>query len=322
MSDHENKPILIGDVGVPKSKRSKPHTSSTNGADIAADLLAKHKKAPTEHSSRTSQTKNEVTMIEAQKRTGRYNVYLDGKYAFPISESVMIKYRIFKGMVIDKDLQTEIIAADDVAKAYNRALDYLSGQLRSEKEVTDKLKTLEIDDDVIESTLERLREFNLLDDQAYASAYVRTMRNTSDKGPIVIRQHLRQKGIGENLIDNALVEFKDDELAENGVAVAEKLAKHYARKPFSTQKQKVIQGLMTKGFQRETIDQVMNQIELTRDEDTETDLLTHEAQKVWRRNRRYDDRERLNRTKRTLYGKGYQFDDINRVLDTLVEGND
>ena len=285
-------------------------------------MLAKHKKGASVERPQATQTKNEVTMIEAQKRAGRYNVYLDGKYAFPISESVMIKYRIFKGMVIDKPLQTEIIAADDVSKAYNRALDYLSGQLRSEKEVTDKLKALEIDDDVIELTLERLREFKLLDDQVYASAYVRTMRNTTDKGPIVIRQHLRQKGIGENLIDNALVEFKDDELVENGVAAAEKMAKHYARKPFSTQKQKVIQELMTKGFQRETIDQVMSKIELTRDEDTETDLLTHEAQKVWQRNRRYKTRDRLNRTKRTLYGKGYQFDDINRVLDALMEEDD
>ncbi|WP_407881487.1 recombination regulator RecX [Furfurilactobacillus entadae] len=259
-------------------------------------------------------------MIEAQKRAGRYNVYLDGKYAFPISESVMIKFRIFKGMVIDKDLAEEIIAADDVAKAYNRALDYLSGQLRSEREVHDKLKTLEVDESVITETMQRLRGFHLLDDQAYAEAYVRTMRNTSDKGPVIIRQNLRSKGVGETIIDGALAEFSTDQLLENGLETAEKLARHYARKPFSTQRQKVIQGLMTKGFQRETIDQVMGQLELVRDEDTEASLLSHEAEKIWQRNRRYDLRDRMNRTKRSLYGKGYQIDDINRVLDALSEG--
>ena len=29
-----------------------------------------------------------ITKIEAQKRQGRYNVYLDGKYAFPVAECI------------------------------------------------------------------------------------------------------------------------------------------------------------------------------------------------------------------------------------------
>lgn len=36
---------------------------------------------------------NTITKIEAQKRKGRFNVYVDGQYAFPISEEVLIKYR-------------------------------------------------------------------------------------------------------------------------------------------------------------------------------------------------------------------------------------
>lgn len=74
-----------------------------------------------------------VTKIVAQKRAGRYNIYLDEQYAFPISESVMIKFRVFKGMEVDEQLQAAMIAADDVSKAYTRALDYLSHQLRTEK---------------------------------------------------------------------------------------------------------------------------------------------------------------------------------------------
>lgn len=35
-----------------------------------------------------------VTKIVAQKRAGRYNIYLDEQYAFPIGESVMIKFRV------------------------------------------------------------------------------------------------------------------------------------------------------------------------------------------------------------------------------------
>ena len=59
-----------------------------------------------------------ITKIMAQKRSGRYNVYLDDKYAFPISESVMIKFSVFKGMEVDDALAAEMIAADDISKAY------------------------------------------------------------------------------------------------------------------------------------------------------------------------------------------------------------
>lgn len=321
MSDYENKPILLGDVGKKKQRARHAVKQESSGTDIAADLLAKVDRQIDANLGDTS-TKPTVTMIEAQKRAGRYNVYLDGKYTFPISESVMIKFQIFKGMEIDQALQAQIVAADDVARAYNRALDYLSGQLRSEREVEDKLASLEIESAVIEDTLQRLRELRLVDDQAYANAYVRTVRNTSDKGPIVIRQNLRRKGIGENLIDQALEEFAGDEQVENGLVVANKLAKHYARKPFSTQKQKVIQGLMTKGFTREVIDQVMSQLELERDDEAEQDLLIHEATKIWTRNRRYDRRDRINRTKRTLFGKGYQMDEISRAVEQLLMESD
>ncbi|GEK29635.1 regulatory protein RecX [Furfurilactobacillus siliginis] len=321
MSDYENKLILLGDVGQKKPRARRVAEQDVSGADIAADLLAKVDRTADSNTASQSSVPA-VTMIEAQKRAGRYNVYLDGKYAFPISESVMIKFQIFKGMEIDQKLQEQIIAADDVARAYNRALDYLSGQLRSEREVEEKLASLEIEPGVITDTLQRLRDLRLVDDQAYANAYVRTIRNTSDKGPIVIRQNLRRKGIGENLIDRALEEFAGDEQVENGVTVANKLAKHYARKPFSTQKQKVIQGLMTKGFTREVIDQVMSQLELERDDEAEQDLLLHEATKIWARNRRYDRRDRVNRTKRTLFGKGYQMDEISRVVEQLQMEDD
>ena len=85
-----------------------------------------------------------VTKIVAQKRAGRYNIYLDEQYAFPISESVMIKFRVFKGMEVDEQLQAAMIAADDVSKAYTRALDYLSHQFMTSygmKKLTSRLST-------------------------------------------------------------------------------------------------------------------------------------------------------------------------------------
>ena len=37
-----------------------------------------------------------ITSITAQKRPGRFNVFLDGNYAFSVSEDVLVKFQLSK----------------------------------------------------------------------------------------------------------------------------------------------------------------------------------------------------------------------------------
>lgn len=263
-----------------------------------------------------------ITMIEAQKRQGRFNIYVDGHYAFPVSENVLIDFRLFKGMEIDKALEEQLVAADDVSKAYNRALDYLSHQLRTEKEITDKLISLDIEPVTVEQTMKRLRELNLVDDSHYAISYVRTMMHTGDKGPRVIRQHLRQKGIGEKLIDDALQVYTPEDRLEIGTAVAEKLVKRYRRQAFGTQKQKIRQGLISRGFAVDEANQMLEALDLTPDVDEQQVLLAKQGEKMWHRYRTLGDSERRYKTKQALYRKGFKLDDISQWLADLGESAD
>ncbi|MFC6274225.1 recombination regulator RecX [Levilactobacillus tangyuanensis] len=261
-------------------------------------------------------------MIEAQKRQGRFNIYVDGHYAFPVSENVLIDFRLFKGMEIDKALEEQLVSADDVSKAYNRALDYLSHQLRTEKEINDKLISLDIEPLTVEKTMKRLRELNLVDDSHYAVSYVRTMMHTGDKGPRVIQQHLRQKGIGEKLIDDALQVYTTEDRLEIGTAVAEKLAKRYRRQAFGTQKQKIRQGLITRGFAVDEATQMLAALDLTPDIDEQQVLLAKQGEKMWHRYRTLRDSERRYKTKQALYRKGFKLDDISQWLADLGESAD
>lgn len=260
-----------------------------------------------------------ITKITTQKRKERYNVFIDDHYAFPISEDVMIKFRIFKGMEVDKKLREEILAADDVSKAYSRALAYLSGHLRAEQEVQKKLREKEIPEPTIQATLAKLRDLNLVNDEQYAESYVRTMARTSDKGPIVIKRSLRQKGVLENDIERGLAEYSDEDQVTNGVEIAKKLAHHYQREPLSKMRQKVYQGLMTKGFSGDIITQVLDQTHFEADPELENEKLNMEFAKVWRRNRRYNFSQRKLRTKRTLYGKGFKIDAINGLIEQQTD---
>ena len=38
-----------------------------------------------------------ITKIEAQKKKGRYNIYLNDAFAFGVDEATVVKYTLFKG---------------------------------------------------------------------------------------------------------------------------------------------------------------------------------------------------------------------------------
>lgn len=256
-----------------------------------------------------------ITKITAQKKAGRYNIFIDEQFAFGVTESVLIKYRLAKGLEIDSQLQRAIQKDDDNAKAYQLALNYLSHQLRTEKELTQYLRDHEITPEGIQISLAKLRELHYIDDQNYADSYVRTVINTADKGPKVVRQKLIQKGVSATHIDQALSHYSVDDQVTVGLAAAKKLAKKYRHRSFFEQQQKVKQGLMQKGFGGDSLSLIMEALALEADEDSEADALAELGAKKWRRYRLLEPRERRMRMQQALYRKGFNIDAINHFID-------
>lgn len=256
-----------------------------------------------------------ITKITSQKQKGRYNIFIDEVFAFGVTESVLIKYRLAKGLEIDSSLQCDIQKDDDDAKAYQLALNYLSHQLRTEKELRQYLHEHEISPAGIESSLVKLRQLHYIDDQAYADSYVRTVMHTGDKGPKVIRQKLMQKGVKADQIDQALTHYASDDRLAVGLAVAQKLAKKYRLASFFEQQQKVKQGLMQKGFTGDDLGRIIAELGLTEDPDSEADALANLGVKKWRRYRLLAPQERRMKMQQALYRKGFNLDAINRFID-------
>lgn len=162
-----------------------------------------------------------ITKIEAQKRKGRFNVYVDGQYAFPISEEVFIKYRVFKGMEVDDKLIDTLKNADNISKIHSRALNYLAHNLRTEYEVREKLADITEDEDAIDKVIDILADQTLIDDQRYADSYVRTVVRERKNGPDWIRRHLKDKRVEANYVENSLDHYyPEQDVLEIGVEVA------------------------------------------------------------------------------------------------------
>ncbi|MCP0887939.1 recombination regulator RecX [Ligilactobacillus sp. WILCCON 0076] len=262
-----------------------------------------------------------ITMIQAQKRVGRYNIYLDGTYSFSVSEDVLIKFQLSKGQELTKEQISNLTDADSFSKDYNRAINYLSRQLRTEKEVSDYLIKNDVNPETIEQILIKLRSLNLVNDLFYSQSYVRTVMNTSDKGPSVIRQKLRLKGITESLIDDALTQFTQELQLEKAVLIAKKLAAHYHNQSFSTLKNKIHQNLLVKGFNSDITSLALTELDLKKEQSNELSLLTTQAVKLLHRYRRFSAKECKQKTIAALYRKGFTFDDITQVLTNIAEEN-
>lgn len=267
-----------------------------------------------------STTKLQITKIEAQKRAGRYNVYVNGHYAFPVSEDVLIRYRLLKGTELTSDMIKTLESADDQSKAYELALNYLSYQQRTEKELSDYLVKKEIPETTIAPVMARLIEDNLLDDSHYAHSYVRTMKRTSDKGPTVIRRQLKQRGVKDELIDSALAEdYQPDEQLERLSELVTKLKRQYQKLTPKIQRQKVQQRLVEKGFSFDLVGQTLAETSFEMDSETEQDLLAAQAEKLWRRYHTKAPRERQLKIRQALYRKGFDGDLISKWLEQKAE---
>lgn len=261
-----------------------------------------------------------ITKIEAQKHRGRYNIYMDGKYAFPVAESVLIKFRLMKGLELSKDEISKITTADQLARAYSRMLDYLSHQLRTESDIVKKLRDQGTPEQFIAPVLQKLRDQRLVDDHEYAASYVRTEMITGLKGPGVIRQKLRQKKIGENDIDDALAQFSLAKQRENAIKLAQKLFRRYRSQPVKRQVQKVRQGLLTKGYSSEIYEQVKDSAIPQEDPERQEELLEKQAVKLWHRYRRYEGQSRIQHFKQGMFRRGFDLDAVQQWLDDHEEG--
>lgn len=259
-----------------------------------------------------------ITKISTQKKHGYFNIFLDGQYCFSVSEEVLIAFNLHKGQELTQARLSEITAAKEVDYLYQQALTYLSYQLRSQAEIEAYLKQKNPTEVTLKQVLQKLQANRLIDDLQYAQSFVRTMAKTSDKGPKVICNLLRQKGIGENLIDEALTEFTLEQQQENLARLTTKLMRKYQNQAARLQEQKVTQALLNKGFSTDLIKQALSQNQVEVDLDTQFELLQKQALKAWQKNRRYEGYQRLQKTKQFLYRKGFDLSDIEQVLNTLT----
>ncbi|MGW4874504.1 recombination regulator RecX [Streptomyces chartreusis] len=101
--------------------------------------------------------------------------------------------------------------ADPVERARAICLRLLTGTPRTRKQLADALRKREIPDDVAEEVLSRFEEVGLINDSAFADAWVESRHHGRGLARRALAQELRTKGVDSTLIDAAVSQLDSEQ---------------------------------------------------------------------------------------------------------------
>jgi regulatory protein len=166
-------------------------------------------------------------------------------------------------------------AVDDPQVVLEAAARFLETRSRSVAEVRRRLTRAGYQPALVDAAITRLEELGMLDDEAFARAWVESRDRARPRGERAIREELRLKGVARATVDTILDERRaaapTDESSPDRVAAERLLAKHARtldRVADPRQRRQRAYALLARnGFDPETCREVARAVEATSDDD-------------------------------------------------------
>ena len=153
-------------------------------------------------------------------------------------------------------------SSDYFLKAKEYAFLLLKFRLRSEKEMTERLKKKNLPEQAVKETIAFLKEKKFIDDIVFARAWINS-RLRQPLGLRRIRQELVQKGLDKEIIENSLSQVKEH---YNESQIVSQLAQQRFSKLKNIEplkaKARVYGYLIRRGFASDIVGEVVNKLSL------------------------------------------------------------
>lgn len=196
-----------------------------------------------------------ITAIEPQKNRNRVNIHLDGEFAFGLARITAAWLKV--GDVLSDEKVAKLQADDARERALQQAMLFLSYRPRSEKEIRQNLQKHEIPEDVVEETIERLRENGLANDNKFARVWVENRNTFRPRSRRVLTMELRQKGLDDETVQAAVSNVDENALAYES---ARKRAGRFKSLEWGEFRKKLSEYLARRGFPYSVIAPVVTQV--------------------------------------------------------------
>lgn len=249
-----------------------------------------------------------MQIIKIQKKGSKYKIYLDNEVIDTYDE-IILKYNLLYKKELTDDLKEKILEENNYYENYHKAMDFINKRLRSEYEVLNYLNKRDCHDST--SIIEKLKSIGLINDEAFAKAYVNDKINLSLDGPDKIRNNLKKLKIDNDIIDKTLSNIDEN-------IVLEHIKKLISKKINSTKytgyvlKNKITIYLINLGYNKYLINKVLDNMELNNN-------LDGEMEKIYKKlSLKYQDDELKLKLKQKLYSKGFSAEKINEFINNRL----
>lgn len=260
-----------------------------------------------------------ITKIEVQKNNKeRFNLYINGEFFAGIDAATYVHFNLKKDLILSDDMLIQIGEYDGYRVAINKAVQYLSYKKRTEKEVRDYLTKIEVNPQATDKAIEYCKVNGYINHEDYCVSFMNTMLNTTDKGPVIFAQKLKELGVEQSLIDKYTHQFESAITEERIDKIAAKISRKYEKKQSGRMiQQKIMQTLIQKGYNLDIANDALKNVKIETNEDA---LQTQLEKEVNRFARKYEGFDLKQKVIQSMMRKGFEYDIIiERLKDSGLE---
>ncbi|WP_455528748.1 regulatory protein RecX [Huintestinicola sp.] len=181
-----------------------------------------------------------------------------------IHSEIIRKYNVAKGMELSEEEADRLIYENDLRRARERALYLMESRDHSYRELFDKLEK-NYSEDICFEVCNRLAEIGVINDRRYAEKLCRQLFEVKKLGRYRVRQEMRLKGLGSEIIEEAMENFsEEDEPFERLEELVEQKYERYLTDRKGVEKVK--NALARKGYSFGEIKEVLDLYDLDFDD--------------------------------------------------------
>lgn len=153
----------------------------------------------------------------------------------------------------------ELAEAERDQQCLDSALRFLANRPRSEREIRRRLAEKGHEPDRVTRVVERLTQLKLVDDRAFAEYWLENRALHRPKGERALRAELFAKGVGREVVDEAVVQQERNE-PEDAYRAAQRQASRWPAMDERAFRQRLTPFLQRRGFGWDAIESAANRL--------------------------------------------------------------
>ena len=195
--------------------------------------------------------------LKSKRNPNIFNVETDVGI-FEFHSDIIVKNAIKLGEINDEIFYKSEQESSEII-AFNLCVKYISSRLKTEKQIKDYLYKHEYKKITVESVIEKLKNYGIVDDKIYAESYIKSNSNFSKNK---VKQKLMQAGVKNENFEEQICEIDDL------TSCVKHTEKFFKNKEINKQNlEKLIRRLSGMGYTWNTIKSVLNKLKIDTDEE-------------------------------------------------------